>query len=135
MSAFNLGQGVNIKNVAPRLSEEDKKAKAEAVAKILSKGKWGPKPVVQGQYNKYPATARKEAKQIAVFDLKTSIDVVAYNTFLARTYPLDSPEILIVEQDKYFSDQHNALMHVILYYPISYLQLDTKGFQLLANPE
>lgn len=133
MSAFNLGQGVNIKNVEPRLSESERKEKVEAIAKLVAKGKWGPKPVIQSQYIKFPTTARKEARQVAVFNLMLPKDVEVYNSFLLKTFPLDAPELIVIEQDKHFSDFKNVLTHVITYYPISYLQLDTKGFQLLAN--
>ena len=134
MPAFNLGQGVVIRDVAGnKLSEEDRKAKAEAIAKVMSKGKWGPKPIVQAQYAKYPTTVRKEAKQVAVFNLMLPKQVEEFNALLAKTQPLDSPEIILIEQDKHFSDAHNTLTYVVMYYPISYLQLDTKGFQLLAN--
>lgn len=134
MSAFNLGQGVSIKDSNPRVSEEEAKAKADAIAKIFSKGKWGPKPVIQGQYIKYPNTARKEAKQVVVFNLMDKQQVDAYNEFLSKTYPPECPEIILVDQDKHFSDSQNVVTHIVTYYPISYLQLDTKGFQILANP-
>lgn len=133
MSAFNLGQGVAVKDFAPHLSEEDKKAKAEALAKIISKGKWGAKPVVQAQYARYPTTAKREAKRLAVFNLMIPKELEDLNALLSKACPPDAPEVLIVEHDKHFSDTHNSLTHVVTYYPVSYLQLDTKGFQLLAN--
>lgn len=133
MPAFNLGQGVNIKTPNDRLSDEDKKAKVEAITKVMSQGKWGSKPIVQGQYAKYPTTVRKEAKQVAVFNLMTPKGVEDLNLLLEKTQPNDAPQIMVIEQDKHFSDAHNVLTYVVMYYPISYLQLDTKGFQLLAN--
>jgi hypothetical protein len=131
MVSFNLGQGVRINSKVN--NETEQKTKKEALAKIMAKGKWGPKPVIQNQYTQFPSTAKREALQVAVFNISNKENLKELNAFLEKTNPPEAPEILVIEQEKYFSDQHNELTYLIKYFPISYLQLDTKGFQLLSG--
>ena len=131
--AFDLGKGVKIENANTPLSETEQKAKKEALAKVFAKGTWGPKPVLKDQLIKFTATARREAKQVCILKLNEEKNVEKLNELLLKTHPVESPEIIIAEQDKYFSETHNEVTYVIQYYPVSYLQLDPKGFQLLAN--
>jgi hypothetical protein len=105
----------------PEMEEEDKqKASKLPDPKNLGyvKGQYREIPSTHEQFKRLPETIKMGPPEAKFYDLKSPEDLKAYNELMAKTFPEESPSIIILEMPR-----NNDFQTLVIFQKVNYLIL------------
>lgn len=84
---------------------------------------WSDTPTFRDQMEKHPDTTRVGSKKSAVFNLAGEDGVKNWNDLLSKTIPPEAPQVIILDQERNFSESAGGYVIYVEYYTVEYAQL------------